>query len=63
MTPRDFLLLICQYHEAVARLIQVATRCNAEQLECLTNKVSALAYYYDVETAVDDLPFTWSSYG
>lgn len=58
MTPHDFLLLICQYHEAVARLIQVATRCNAEQLECLTNKVSALAYHYDAETADDDLPFT-----
>jgi len=58
MTPRDFLLLICQYHEAVARLTQSATRCNAEQLECLTNKVSALAYKFDVETDPDDLPFT-----
>ncbi len=43
MTPRDFLLLVFQYHEAVARLALAATRCNAEQLECLTNKVSALA--------------------
>ena len=58
MTPRDFLLIICQYHEAVARLTQAATRCNAEQLECLTNKVSALAYHYDAETDPDDLPFT-----
>lgn len=58
MTPRDFLLLICQYHEAVARLALAATRCNAEQLECLTNKVSALAYKFDVETDPDDLPFT-----
>lgn len=58
MTPRDFLLLICQFHEAVARLTQSATRCNAEQLECLTNKVSALAYKFDVETDPDDLPFT-----
>ena len=58
MTPHDFLLLICQYHEAVARLALAATRCNAEQLECLTNKVSALAYKFDVETDPDDLPFT-----
>ena len=58
MTPRDFLLLVFQYHEAVARLTLAATRCNAEQLECLTNKVSALAYHYDAETADDDLPFT-----
>ena len=58
MTPRDFLLLVFQFHEAVARLTQAAARCNAEQLECLTNKVSALAYHYDAETADDDLPFT-----
>jgi hypothetical protein len=58
MTPRDFLLLVFQYHEAVARLALAATRCNAEQLECLTNKVSALAYHYDAETDPDDLPFT-----
>ena len=58
MTPHDFLLLVFQYHEAVARLTQAATRCNAEQLECLTNKVSALAYKFDVETDPDDLPFT-----
>ena len=57
MTPHEFLLLICQYHEAVARLTQTATRCNAEQLECLTNKVSALAYKFDAETDPDDRYF------